>query len=136
MNNSLIKTDGIWYKIKRFFKNMFSGEKHDNKDIIQENQNINTNTEKINQNKEIVENEDEIKKSFKEEISYKEEIQEQNRKEKIATKLLDGEIDSYDLSDEEVDEMTEYFIKDIEKQNKELQRIKEHIIQMKKQLEG
>ena len=134
MNNSLIKTDGVWYKIKRFLSNMFSREKQYSKDVTQENQNSNANTEKINQNNQTIENEDEIKKSFKEEISYKEEIQEKNRKEKLAIKLLDGEIDSYDLSDEEVDEMTEYFMKDIEKQNKELQRIKEHIIQMKKQL--
>ena len=53
----------------------------------------------------------------------------------MTVKLKNGDIDSYDLSNEEVNEMTEYFMNDIEKQNKELQRIKEHIIQMKKQLE-
>lgn len=132
MNNSLIKTDGLWYKIKKFFRNMFSGDKYNSRVEIKEDSGDYGNIDKTNN---IVKNDSEIKESFKTDISYKEEIKEQNRKESIATKLLNGDIDSYDLSNEEVNEMTEYFMNDIEKQNKELQRIKEHIIQMKKQLE-
>lgn len=132
MNNSLIKTDGLWYKIKKFFGNMFSGDKYNSRVEIEEDSGDYGNIDKTNN---IVKNDRETKESFKTDISYKEEIKEQNRKESIATKLLNGDIDSYDLSNEEVNEMTEYFMNDIEKQNKELQRIKEHIIQMKKQLE-
>ena len=132
MNNSLIKTDGLWYKIKQFFGNMFSGDKYNSRVEIKEDSGDYGNIDKTNN---IVKNDSETKESFKTDISYKEEIKEQNRKEIIAAKLLNGDIDSYDLSNEEVNEMTEYFMNDIEKQNKELQRIKERIIQMKKQLE-
>lgn len=133
MNNSLIKTNSVWYKIKRFFSKIF-GEKKDN---IREN--INTSKNIIDKTVEEVNEKIEIKKetekTFKEEISYKEEIKEKNRKEEIANELLNGRTDVYDLSDEEVDEMIEYFTADIEKQNKELQRIKNNIIQMKKRLQ-
>ena len=133
MNNSLIKTNSVWYKIKKFFSKIF-GEKNDN---IREN--INTSKNMIDKTVEDVNEKIEIKeeaeKTFKEEISYKEEIQEKNRKEEIANELLNGRTDVYDLSDEEVDEMIKYFTEDIEKQNKELQRIKNNIIQMKKKLQ-
>ena len=134
MNNSLIKTNSIWYKVKRFFSKIF-GEKNNN--ISEDNiTSKNVITKKVEDVNEKIETQNEVEKSFKEGISYKEEIQEKNRKEKIANELLNGRIDVYDLSDEEVDEMTKYFTEDIEKQNKELQRIKNHIIQMKKQLQG
>lgn len=134
MNNSLIKTNSIWYKVKRFFSKIF-GEKNNN--ISEDNiTSKNVITKKVEDVNEKIETQNEVEKSFKEGISYKEEIQEKNRKEKIANELLNGRIDVYDLSDEEVDEMTKYFTEDIEKQNKELKRIKNHIIQMKKQLEG
>ena len=134
MNNSLIKTNSIWYKVKRFFSKIF-GEKNNN--ISEDNiTSKNVITKKVEDVNEKIETQNEVEKSFKEGISYKEEIQEKNRKEEIANELLNGRIDVYDLSDEEVDEMTKYFTEDIEKQNKELKRIKNHIIQMKKQLEG
>lgn len=54
-------------------------------------------------------------------------------KEKTASKLAKGEITSDDLTDEEVDEMIEYFEKDIESKNREIERIKTHIISIKNQ---
>lgn len=126
MNNSLVKTNGVWNKI-------FGGKRDKIIQEISTRENVVTKT--VENTNEKIEMQNETKKSFKEEISYNEEIKEKNRKEKTANELLNGKIDVYDLSDEEVDEMTGYFTEDIERQNKELQRIRNHIIQMKKQLQ-
>ena len=133
MNNSLVKTNGVWNKIKRFFNKIFGGKRDKVIQEISTRENVVTKT--VENTNEKIEMQNETKKSFKEEISYNEEIKEKNRKEKTANELLNGKIDVYDLSDEEVDEMTGYFTEDIERQNKELQRIRNHIIQMKKQLQ-
>ena len=69
---------------------------------------------------------------FQESISVKKEIDEQNKKEKLALNLINADVDVNDLTDEEVDEMIEWFKQDIEKQNNELKRIKDHILQIRK----
>ena len=71
---------------------------------------------------------------FQESISVKKEIDEQNKKEKLALNLINADVDVNDLTDEEVDEMIEWFKQDIEKQNNELKRIKNHILQIRKQV--
>lgn len=53
---------------------------------------------------------------FQESISVKKEIDEQNKKEKLALNLINADVDVNDLTDEEVDEMIEWFKQDIEKQ--------------------
>jgi len=121
MNNKLIRTDTIWYKIKSFFSNIFR-----KKELKQEN--IETKQENLQE----VSN----KTSFKEEVSYREEIKELERKESVAQELLTGEVDCEDLTEQELDEMTEYFIEDIKKQEAELQRIKIHIMEMKRKLQN
>ncbi len=71
---------------------------------------------------------------FQESISVKKEIDEQNKKEKLALNLINADVDVNDLTDEEVDEMIEWFKQDIEKQNNELKRIKNHILQIRKEV--
>lgn len=73
-------------------------------------------------------------KNFTRDISVREEIENQNRKKLIAQKLINKEISIYDLEDKEINEMTEYFITDIEKLDKEIIKVKEHILKMKKEL--
>ena len=113
MNNQLIKTDGILYKIQSFFRRLLKRNK-----------------------KKKNENSNEIKNNFNETISYKKEIEEFQSKEKMAQKLLVGELKPENLNDKEVDEMIEYFKQDIEKQKKELERIKCHILKMKQEIQG
>ena len=112
MNNNL------WKKIKEFFRNLFGK----NEKILALNSSDNFQNEKENNN-------------FAEQISMKEQLQKQEEKHKVAQKLLDYELSPYDLTEEEADEMTEYFIKDIEEKNRELERIKNHILSMRKELE-
>ena len=71
---------------------------------------------------------------FQESISVKKEIDEQNKKEKLALNLINADVDVNDLTDEEVDEMIEWFKQDIEKQNNELKRIKNHVLQIRKEV--
>lgn len=115
-NNKLIKTDTIWYKIKKFLYNIFNKKENDNK---KEEKNVQKH----------------IDNKFQESISVKKDIDEQNKKEKLALNLINADIDINDLTDEEVNEMIEWFKQDIEKQDNELKRIKAHIIQIRKELE-
>lgn len=71
-------------------------------------------------------------KNFRKQISCQNEIE----FEKIAKKLLDGEINVYDLEDNLVEKMEKYFINDIQKQEKELEKIKKHILEMKEKLQN
>lgn len=110
--------NNMWKKIKEFFRNMFGkGEK-----ILALNSADNFSDEESN--------------NFSGHISMKEQLQKQEEQHKLAQKLLDYEISPYDLTEKETDEMTEYFIKDIEEKNRELERIKNHILNMRKELEG
>lgn len=115
-NNKLIKTDTIWYKIKKFLYNIFNKKENNNK---KEEKNVQKH----------------INNKFQESISVKKEIDKQNRKEKLALNLINSDVDINDLTDEEVDEMIEWFKQDIEKQDNELKRIKAHILQIRKELE-
>ena len=115
-NNKLIKTDTIWYKIKKFLYNIFNKKENDNK---KEEKNVQKH----------------IDNKFQESISVKKDIDEQNKKEKLALNLINADTDINDLTDEEVNEMIEWFKEDIEKQDNELKRIKAHIIQIRKELE-
>ncbi len=115
-NNKLIKTDTIWYKIKKFLYNIFNKKENNNK---KEEKNVQKH----------------IDNKFQESISVKKEIDEENKKEKLALNLINADTDINDLTDEEVNEMIEWFKEDIEKQDNELKRIKAHIIQIRKELE-
>ena len=110
MNNKLITTNGIWYKIKNFFRNIFLKN-----NFVQ--------NEELKIEKELIANN-----------NLKEEFEGKRRKKELAEKLLYGEIGPSELDDSEVDEMTDYFKKDIENIDNELLRIKQHIVAMQKEL--
>lgn len=112
MNNELIPTNRLWYKIKKFFRSLFFKEK----------------TYTINEINTI---EQEQKDS-----NLKEKFEEENKKKVLAEKLLYGELCTSELNETEVDEMIEYFTKDIQNIDNELLRIKQHILYMQKELKN
>ncbi len=114
MENKLITTDGLWYKIKNFFKKFLFYKK--NKLKIS-NENSNNNLPNSN-----------FKNSIRDKFS------EENMKQDMAKKLLYGEIGVSDLNENEVDEMTKYFKNDIKNIDNELIRIKKHILSMQQSL--
>lgn len=63
---------------------------------------------------------------FKEEINTK--------KYMLAEKLKREEIDCDDLNDEEIDEMIEFFSNDIKEKDREIEKIKEEILEIKRKL--
>lgn len=116
MNNKLIKTNSLWYKIKTFFKNIFLKKK--------------TITEK----KVPVLHTEQASNNITFEHSLKEKFEHDNQKRVLAEKLLYGELGTSELEETEVDEMTEYFIKDIQNIDNELLKIKQHILTMQQEL--
>ena len=118
MNNELIPTNRLWYKIKKFFRSLFFKEKtytiNEINTIEQEQKNSNS-----------------IYNS-----NLKEKFEEENKKKVLAEKLLYGELGTSELNETEVDEMIEYFTKDIQNIDNELLRIKQHILYMQKELKN
>ena len=116
MNNELIPTNSLWYRIKKFFKNFFLKEKQSSMKDIKSSENSTTNnTITFNDN-------------------LKEKFEMENKKHVLAEKLLYGELNTSELDENEVDEMTDYFTKDIKSIDNELLRIKQHILAMQKEL--
>lgn len=116
MNSDLIPTNGLWYKIKKFFKNTFSKAKLHNVDEVQ--------TSKENQTYNNVIANDSLKEKFERDTN----------KHLLANNLLYGLLGTSELDETEVNEMTEYFTKDIQNMDNELLRIKQHILAMKQKL--
>ena len=107
----------IFNKIKEFFRKIL-GKKQDVLALNSGNDNF--------VNREI---------KFINQISAKENIIEQNRVDDMAQKLLNYELFPSELTEKETEIMTEWFTKDIEEIDLELQKIKNHIINMKSQLQ-
>lgn len=105
-NNKLIKTDSVWYRINSFFRKLF----HFRKNNAQRDNSL--------VNKKIVKNE----------------IDENAFRRILAESLVNGEVVIADLTDKEVDEMIEFFIKEIEEIDSELVRKKENILKMKNKI--
>lgn len=80
-------------------------------------------------------NNNSLRRAFKQHISVVKELKNKEEKESLAERLLEYEIFPSDLTDKETDDMIEFFIKDIQEKDKELEKIKKHIIEMKKKLE-
>ena len=118
MENKLITTNTLWYKIKRFFKGIF----RKNKVGLQE-----TNT------MPSVQNLQNTNANFNNNLKNQFEKEKENQE--LAEKLLYGEIGTSELNDIEVDEMTQYFINDIKNIDAELYKIKQHILYMKQKIE-
>lgn len=121
MENKLATTNTIGDKIRRFFNKLF-----------RKNYYIEQTSDKSE-----IKDADIIKKSLLQDtISYKAELEEKQRKEEMAQELLNGSIECEELTEEELEEMTEYFSEDIKKQEQELKRIKMHIMEMRKELQN
>ena len=117
MSNKLVTINGGWYKIKKFFRNIFFKGKSYNK-----NETKIINNEQINSN-------------FVHDNNLKEKFEIANKQQNLANKLLYGEIGTSELNENEVDEMIEYFTKDIQNIDNELLRIRQHILAMRQELE-
>ena len=117
MNNELIPTNGLWYKIKKFFRSLFFKEK----------------TYTINEINTIEQEQKNSNSIY--DGNLKEKFEEENKKKVLAEKLLYGELGTSELNETEVDEMIEYFTKDIQNIDNELLRIKQHILAMRQELE-
>ena len=118
MNNELIPTNGLWYKIKKFFGNLFFKEKTYNLNEI----NIKEKEQKSN--------------NYIYDDNLREKLEKENKKKALAEKLLYGELGTSELNDTEIDEMIEYFTKDIQNIDNELLRIKQHILYMQEELKN
>lgn len=101
----MINTNTLIYKITSFFRKLFRAKNFcDKEDLVANNQSLN----------------DFPKKVF--------------NKMDLAESLLKGNTKVEDLTDEEVNSMTEYFINDIKKIDVELARTKGNIERMKNKL--
>lgn len=116
MNKDLIPVNGLWYKIKKIFKSILSKIKLYDTDEIQNYK------ETKNYNNAIANN------------NLKEEFERDTNKQILADKLLYGVLGTSELDETEVNEMTEYFTKDIQNMDNELLRIKQHILAMQEKI--
>ena len=109
MNNSFLN------KIKEFFHKIFF--KNEIKRI------------EASEDESIVNN---ANSNFKDDLLVNTNVNDKNLEcSKIANQIFNDEIDCYDLTDEQADDMIEYFNYDIKEKQKELERIKNNIIKMK-----
>lgn len=112
MRNDIVKTNNFWSKIKRFFRTLFFKEK----EVLKQSGTI-----KVEENQ----------KDFSKSILLNKEFVEQNRKKKIADDIMSGKIMINDLTNNEIDEMIEYFNVYINKMNQEIFQIKNKILKIK-----
>lgn len=117
MENKLITTNSLWYKIKKFIKNLFNKSKSysNDREVAKAAFNSQNTNIRINSN---------LNEKFNKEKNNQE----------LADKLLCCEIGPYELNDIEVDEMTQYFTKEINQIDNEILRIKQNIIDMKQKI--
>ncbi len=112
METGLIRTDKLSYKIRRFFMNLF----------------MKRNSERAEETFEEIMNNTELE--LNKVTSYKTEIQEVGIKQELARKLIKNELAINDLTEEEIDEMIEYFKNDIESKNVELESVKKELAEL------
>lgn len=68
---------------------------------------------------------------FRKRITATKEMEEQTRRDILAQKLLNNELNVNELKDEEIDQMLDWFKKDIKEKDIELNKIKERILKIK-----
>ncbi len=105
MKSSLVRTDTVWYKIKSFFKSIFS-----RKDL------------------ELSKTTNDIEIKRIDISNIKADMKNKQKQMEMAEKILSGEFDIYDLSKEEVLEMKEYFTQENNRLDIEINRVKNNII--------
>ena len=109
----------LFNRVKEFFKRVF---KRESSKLLISVENTNYIKNKQNNN-------------FKNSISARDEVIALGNKRQMAQKLLTYEVFPVELTEEETDDMIEYFKKDIDRKDKELEKTKQNILLMKKQLE-
>ena len=114
MENGLVRTDKLSYKIRRFFLNLFIKKNSEKAEEIETFEEVMNNTEL------------ELDKV----TSYKTEIQEVGIKQELARKLMKNELEIDNLTEEEIEEMIEYFKNDIESKNVELESVKKELAEL------
>ena len=82
----------------------------------------------------LIEDKKKQENNFLSSLSYRKELDKVYKEEKLAEELKEGKLDVYELDDNQTEEMIEYFDKDIDNKKKELERIKNHIIEIRKEL--
>ena len=113
--NQLIRTDKFMYKLKRFFRMLFMKKGSQLYEMPSED------------------NLKEIQTELNKIISCKTEAEEMQIKKQLAVKLMKNELPIKNLSEDEIDNMISYFENDILEKTKELNSIKNEIIQLKKE---
>ena len=108
MNNKLIKTNSLWYKIKTFFKNIFLKKTN------------------MTEKKEKALQTEQVSSNIRFDHNLREKIEQENNRKVLAEKS--------ELNETEVNEMKEYFTNDIQSIDNELSKIKQHIIAMQQEL--
>lgn len=116
MSKDLIKTSTLAYKIKTFFRSLLNKNK---KNSIMKEDNINFQKDK---------------NKFLEDISLIERTKLEEKNKELAEKVMNFDITLNELTDKETEDMIKYFKEDIRKKNEELEKIKKHIVEMRKEL--
>ena len=117
-NNLIVYKESIFNKISKFFKKIFNIDRKDeNKTTFK---NINYSLQKDN---------------FISNIAVKEN-EEENRLEELQAKYENGEIDEYDISDEDMDKLIEMYKNETEKLKLDTEKRKEHISKMLNELKA
>ncbi len=113
MSKELIKTDTLWYKIKKFFKGIFSK----NNNVMEESHYA-----------EI----DEDKNDFSQNIFLDKNVEEEIKRITLANNLMNKKVNIESLSEKQVSEMIVYFENYINSMDRQLNEIKEDIIKIKR----
>lgn len=114
MENQLVRTDKFMFKVKRFFRLLFMKKNSQiPQELTEENIDINEELNKV--------------------ISCKTEAQEVRIRVELAEKLTRNELPIKDLSDEEIEQMIQYFKDHIKIKTEELENIKKEIVKLKKE---
>lgn len=112
--NGLINTDSIWYKIKRFIRNIFGNKKE-----------INSNQEEFAKKDNKVEENSIFKNSNT------------NRsKTEMARKIMKHEKDIYELDESELDDMIEYFTQYIQDTKTKIESTRKKIVKARERIES
>lgn len=112
MNNTVSKKRSLLYLVKEFIFRIF--KKHE--------------YEMLNESKEYEYKDSELKDELRKQYSN------ENRKKELYEMLLSGEIDSSDLTDDEVNDLIVFVKNDINQKNHEIDRIKNKILKIKENL--
>lgn len=115
-NKLIVYKESIFSKISNFFKKAFNISSKDENKIAFKNINYSLQKDNFISNIVVKENEEE------------------NRLKELQAKYENGEIDEYDISDEDIDKLIEMYKNETEKLNMDTEKRKNHISKMLNEL--